>query len=187
MDPTVFPSTSPTLTRRVQWPSPPRDRCIGSSVSKKRSSPPTHRTRVGCGSLLLRNLLCYGAFLINTVTWRPVVHFVVVGLFCVGFLLHAVAVVRCVVRSWSATVCLGVGGLAFLSLLVAPGHWFWAAECVGLSAMMLFTPIELFVARRHRLNALDVPTARDVPTSDIQRDPVPSTTCTEVVGSRALQ
>lgn len=105
-------------------------------------------------------LVCYGAFLINTVTWSPFVHFVVVGLFCVVFLLHAVAVVRCVVPSWSATVCLGVGGIAFVSLLFAPGQWFWAVECVGLSAMMLFTPIELFVARRHRLNALDETTTK---------------------------
>jgi hypothetical protein len=93
-------------------------------------------------------LLCYGAFLVCTVTWVPLIHSLVVGTFCVAFILHSFLVLKCVEPCLLGKIVLMFGCLAFISLLFVNGLWFWAMECVGFGAMVTFTPIEYLVRRR---------------------------------------
>ena len=92
-------------------------------------------------------LFGYAAFLVCTVTWAPTLHYVVVAGFCVAYVLHSTAVLQCY-STYAGRVCLFVGAAAEVCMLFVEGHAFWAVECVGFSALVLFTPLEAWASRR---------------------------------------
>ena len=96
-------------------------------------------------------LFGYAAFLVCTVTWAPTLHFVVVAAFCVAYVLHSAAVLQCY-SSHAGRACLTVGAAAEVCLLFVEGHAFWAVECVGFAALVLFTPLEAWAERREQDN-----------------------------------
>ena len=105
----------------------------------------------GTGTKWTRSLLCgsltafqffYGCFLICTETYAPMwLHQTVVTLFGISFAAHGLLTMCTMSTSAYANATLGVGILAFASLLFAKGLWFWACECVGFTSMLLFTPM----------------------------------------------
>ena len=93
--------------------------------------------------------VCYCMFLICTDSYVPdSLHFATVFLFCLSFFVHSGCIVRyldpCVVTKG----IFGVGTsslVALIGLLVTNNEdtmWFWGLECVGLTSMFLFTPVE---------------------------------------------
>ena len=93
---------------------------------------------------LVMFLLSYGAFLICTVNYTPLIHSVVVALFGVCFIIHSMYIICYINPSHRGKIVLSIGILAFASLLLVNGMWFWMMECIGFSCMVLFTPVELY-------------------------------------------
>jgi len=92
----------------------------------------------------------YGLFLTCTVGYAPMwLHSGAVFIFGSSFLLHSAAVCRTIQPNTVTKVVLSTGIFAFISLLFVSGMWFWAMECVGLTAMWSFTPIDwVFLSRK---------------------------------------
>ncbi len=87
----------------------------------------------------------YGCFLICTESYAPLwLHATTVVLFGLGFIIHSVMILIYIETSKLARISLVIGILAFTSLLVVEGMWFWAMECVGFTSLLLFTPIEWY-------------------------------------------
>ena len=87
----------------------------------------------------------YGLFLICTFHYTPdVVHFSVVFLFGVSFIIHSYVVVKYLQPSNVSMVILLVGCTSFLvtPFTYSNGLWLWFVECIGLTCMFLFTPVE---------------------------------------------
>ena len=90
--------------------------------------------------------LCYAAFLVCTVGYAPMaLHTAVVTMFGLAFLVHALLVITYVQPNLLSRLVLGIGVMAFASLLWVKGMYFWVAECVGLTSMFLFTPIDWII------------------------------------------
>ena len=84
----------------------------------------------------------YGGFLICTETYVPMwLHQTTVTLFGITFVVHGVLTIFVMSTSAIVNAVLGVGIMAFASLLFAKGIWFWVCECIGFSSMLLFTPL----------------------------------------------
>ena len=87
--------------------------------------------------------LFYGLFLTCTIGYVPTwLHSGTVVMFGTSFLAHSAVVCRCIQPNLVTKVTLAIGMFSFLSLLVVSDMWFWAMECVGLTAMWSFTPID---------------------------------------------
>lgn len=106
----------------------------------------------------------YGAFLVCTVGFVPSwLHTLAVTVFCAAFVVHAGVIVAFVVPSRGGRALLAAGVCSCLALVVFTitrtyTLWFWAAECVGLSAIFLFTPFEWRVIEREHAIASNVDT-----------------------------
>jgi hypothetical protein len=84
----------------------------------------------------------YGCFLVCTETYAPLwLHRSVVTLFGASFAFHGILIMCALSTSMYANAVLVTGMLSFVSLMGAPGLWFWACECIAFSSMLLFTPI----------------------------------------------
>lgn len=84
----------------------------------------------------------YGCFLICTETYAPMwLHQTVVTLFGLSFIVHGGLIMWVMPTTIYSNAALGVGMLAFASLIFVKGMWFWACECIGFTSMLLFTPI----------------------------------------------
>jgi hypothetical protein len=87
--------------------------------------------------------LFYGLFLTCTVGYVPTwVHSGTVFMFGTSFLAHSAVVCTSIQPNEITKIILGTGVGAFISLLFVTNMWFWAMECVGLTAMWSFTPID---------------------------------------------
>ena len=88
-------------------------------------------------------------FLTCTVGYVPnIVHSGSVFIFGTSFLIHSGMVCRYIQPNVTTKITLGIGILAFISLIFVKNMWFWAMECVGLSSMWLFTPIDWILLSR---------------------------------------
>lgn len=92
----------------------------------------------------------YGLFLTCTVGYVPMwVHSSTVFIFGTSFLAHSAAVCCYIQPNKITEITLGIGVCAFISLLFVTNMWFWAMECVGLTAMWSFTPIDwMLIAKK---------------------------------------
>ena len=107
-------------------------------------------------------ILFFNIFLIATYTYVPIIHGVVVGIFMIAFILHSISFIKLARKYKNITnltsnlligeIILGVGILSAvivsLSLPniikgVAYTQKFWFFECVGLTAMPLFTLVSI--------------------------------------------
>lgn len=89
--------------------------------------------------------LFYGGFLICTENYAPMwLHQTVVTLFGVSFVIHGIMTTVSMNSSWAAISVLGIGIVAFSSLVGVEGLWFWMFECIGMTAMILYTPIQWY-------------------------------------------
>ena len=88
----------------------------------------------------------YGMFLTCTYGFVPTwIHTMTVVLFGLSFIIHSILVLYYIQPSFIAQFVLLIGILAFFLLLFANDMWFWACECIGLTAMILFTPIDWYL------------------------------------------
>ena len=92
--------------------------------------------------------ISYGLFLICTYGFvKNWIHTISVLSFCVSFSIHALLSMIYSYSSFMTKVILGMGlsaclGLVTFMVLDVSNIWFWVLECVGISAMFIFTPIE---------------------------------------------
>ena len=87
----------------------------------------------------------YGMFLTCTYSFVPSwLHTTTVVLFGLSFIIHSILVLRYIQPFFLAGFVLCIGILAFFLLLFVQDMWFWACECIGLTAMILFTPIDWY-------------------------------------------
>ena len=105
-------------------------------------------------------LFFYGMFLICTSTYVPVLHTISVACFGISFILHSITILKKVQPSKICTLILMVGIIAFASLPFVPGMWFWALECVGFTAMVIFTPCEISIAAAEYEDRMKTPVSR---------------------------
>lgn len=88
---------------------------------------------------------CYGAFLVCTENYAPPwLHTTTVVLFGSSFAIHGIVTIRTIDTSKCAKATLLIGIISFISLLFVKGMWFWAVECIGITSMMMYTPIQLY-------------------------------------------
>lgn len=88
----------------------------------------------------------YGAFLICSISYVPsILHSLVVIIFCLSFLFHSYIVITKIQPNTITKILLIVSGFSLVALIKAEGLWYWGFECIGLSAMVLFTPIDLII------------------------------------------
>lgn len=90
----------------------------------------------------------YGSFLVCTENYAPLwLHKITVVLFGLSYITHAGMILKYVepCNIASTTLIIGIG--SFISLIFVKGMWFWAMESLGFSALLLFTPIELYMRR----------------------------------------
>ena len=95
----------------------------------------------------------FGAFLICNVSYCPSIHKMVVIMFGICFILHSILVLRFVNYVRLSKFLLIIGSLSLFSLLFVRGMWFWFAESIGYSSIVLFTPIELLCGNNIHSNA----------------------------------
>ena len=101
----------------------------------------------------------YGAFLVCTYGYVPTwLHTLTVVAFCASFLAHASVVTVFVQPSRPARALLAAGmgaSGALLALTAARSYtlWYWFCECIGLTAIFLFTPLEWALILRARAAA----------------------------------
>ena len=101
-------------------------------------------------------LIGYAGFLISNVGSYPDAHYAFVAVFSVGFAWHAVlrySDLRCAL----AQIVLVVGVVAFIAMIVltaldVDSLWFWATECIGFTALLTFTPAELYAYEKKNAN-----------------------------------
>ena len=88
----------------------------------------------------------YGIFLICTLGYVPYwVHIGSVVVFGTSYLYHAFMVILYIQPNLITTYILMIGSSAYISLLFVPGMWFWFMECVALTAVWTFTPIDWYL------------------------------------------
>ena len=93
----------------------------------------------------------YGLFLTCTVGYVPMwVHSGTVFIFGTSFLAHSAGVCKSIQPNKITKITLGIGVCAFISLLFVKNMWFWAMECIGLTSMWLFTPIDLILLSKKK-------------------------------------
>jgi len=101
----------------------------------------------------------YGMFLICTYGYVPNwLHTTTVVVFGTSFITHSALVIKYVQTNKYSTTVLCVGIMSFASLLFVKGMWFWAMECLGLSSMILFTPLDwvfLIKQEKNRMEELE--------------------------------
>ena len=99
--------------------------------------------------------ICFGGFLTCTVTWNEILHTTFVALFSICGIIHFTMIVKYAnVSCWDG-IFLKFGILAFISMAILSflGHPFicdytyWFLECLALTVMVIFTPIEIFTMR----------------------------------------
>ena len=89
--------------------------------------------------------LFYGMFLTCTYGYVPNwLHTTKVIVFGTSFITHSVLVIKYVQNDIYSTAVLSVGIMSFLSLMFVKDMWYWAMECLGLSSMILFTPMDWY-------------------------------------------
>lgn len=89
--------------------------------------------------------LFYGMFLTCTYGFVPSwLHTMTVVLFGLSFIIHSILVLYYIQPSFLAQLFLCIGIFAFFLLLFAQNMWFWVCECIGLTSMILFTPIDWY-------------------------------------------
>ena len=95
----------------------------------------------------------YGSFLICTYGYvKSWVHSITVVCFCGSFIGHSLLTLNYSTPSNVTKGILGVGSasgliLIGLSILNISSMWFWFFECIGISAMFIYTPIEWIIIR----------------------------------------
>jgi hypothetical protein len=106
----------------------------------------TAPTSFGRSASFAAFLAGFGAFLIFSVVDNEIPHYIAVSVFATGFVVHA-SYRAFETRSAAGKAILGVGVLAFVALPILvfldTGIYFWAVECIGFTAMVLFSPTEL--------------------------------------------
>lgn len=86
--------------------------------------------------------LFYGTFLICTKNYAPMwLHQTVVALFGTSFAIHGLVTTISMHTSWAAVGVLSTGIVASVCLIWVKGMLFWMFECIGMSAMILYTPV----------------------------------------------
>lgn len=107
-----------------------------------------HSTSEFC-FLISYSLTCfqffYGMFLICTFHYTPpTIHFGVVFMFGISFIVHSMLIIHVVEPNYISRVLLYIGCLSFLSIPYSynKGLWLWFYECIGLTCLFSFTPLE---------------------------------------------
>ena len=96
--------------------------------------------------------VCFSLFLICTDGYVPGwLHFTTVVLFCLSFFVHAGCIVYYFNPSNYTKIIFGIGSSSLVVLLIIvvfqlqdKGMWFYIMECIGLTCMFLFTPLEWY-------------------------------------------
>jgi hypothetical protein len=114
---------------------------------------PTGRSRTLSMALFFAG---FGGFLVFNVSDYAFAHYTSVLIFATSFCAHAVLRLRDV-KSSAARALLIVGFTAFVTMAVmvaasVTSLAFWATECVGFSALLLFTPVEQRASRETSLS-----------------------------------
>ena len=96
----------------------------------------------------------YGTFLVSTYGYvKNWIHTLSVITFCLSFSLHSLLSLLYSYSSIVTKTILAVGSLACVGLLIfmifdISNMWFWALECVGITSMFIFTPVEWFMINK---------------------------------------
>ena len=98
----------------------------------------------------------YGTFLVCTYGYvKNWIHTLSVITFCLSFSLHSLLSLLYSYSSIVTKTILAVGSLACVGLLIfmifdISNMWFWALECVGITSMFIFTPVEWLMINKDR-------------------------------------
>ena len=91
----------------------------------------------------------YVVFLVCTPSLNYGLHVAAVTTFTLAFLTHALLICAYVAPSTAGLALLFAASAATASMVLTverTGYAFWVCECVGFSAMVLFTPVEIYFA-----------------------------------------
>jgi hypothetical protein len=92
--------------------------------------------------------MCYGLFLICTYHYVPYyVHFLVTFGFCLSFIIHSFFFLKYLKPSIITSIILKIGIFSFILMPFCfnSGLFLWFIECIGLTCLFLFTPVELIL------------------------------------------
>ena len=95
-------------------------------------------------------LASYVVFLVCTPSLHEGLHIAAVTTFTAAFLAHALLICKYVAPSTAGRALLfaGSGGAVAMVLTTSrSGYVFWLCECVGFTAMVLFTPVEIYFTK----------------------------------------
>lgn len=89
----------------------------------------------------------YGMFIIITVNYNQTLHSMAVVLFGISFIIHGILSMLHITKSYISIFTISVGIVSFISLqFIGQNILYWCVECIGFTAMVLFTPIEIMSA-----------------------------------------
>jgi len=87
----------------------------------------------------------YGSFLTCTENYAPDwLHATTVILFGCAFMFHNLMSSYYIYSNKYSSLALGIGLSAFISMIWVNGMAFWAVECIAMTSMILFTPIQWY-------------------------------------------
>ena len=100
--------------------------------------------------------LSYGTFLVCTYGYvKNWIHTSSVVTFCLSFCLHSMLSLlytysTTITKVILATGLLACGGLVILMILDISNMWFWLLECIGITSMFIFTPVEWLMINKNK-------------------------------------